>query len=378
MAAHNNLAICLANLRDFTKALDEVRKVVDILPNRALYRVNLASFANFSSDFRTAEQEARKVGETDVNALIALAFAQVGQGQTAQATQTYESVAKVSDYGASLAASGLADLASLEGRFSDAARILEQGAAQDCGVQTSGLGGRETRGARAHGTRRGRPRAAIAAGERALMHDHGLNVQFMVARAFVEAGETSRERAPSSPAMAQQILAEPQAYAKIVEGEIALKEGDPRHAIEVLTQANALLDTWLGHFVLGRAYLAAEQFAQADSEFERCLKRRGEALQLILGDEPTYAYVPPVYYYQGLVREGMKVEGAADSYREYLKFRGDSPEDPYLRKSASGSVGSRRRPAWAPHGPVTLQVPISLYGSPCLMFTETNCVPPGA
>ena len=83
---------------------------------------------------------------------------------------------------------------------------------------------------------------------------------------------------------------------------------------------------------LGRAYLAAAQYAQADSEFERCLKRRGEALQLILGDEPTYAYVPPVYYYQGQVREGMKVEGAADSYREYLRFRGNSTEDPVLTR----------------------------------------------
>ncbi len=70
VAAHNNLAICLANLRDFTKAIDEVKHVVAILPNRALYRVNLASYANFSSDFGTAEQEARKIGEPDVNALI--------------------------------------------------------------------------------------------------------------------------------------------------------------------------------------------------------------------------------------------------------------------------------------------------------------------
>jgi tetratricopeptide (TPR) repeat protein len=141
------------------------------------------------------------------------------------------------------------------------------------------------------------------------MNDNNLSVQFMAARALVEAGAIDKAR-PLMTAMASEILAEPQAYAKIVEGAIALKTGDPRQAIEVLTQANALLDTWLGHFELGRAYLAAEQFAQADSEFERCLKRRGEALQLILGDEPTYAYVPPVYYYQGQVREGMKVEGA--------------------------------------------------------------------
>jgi tetratricopeptide (TPR) repeat protein len=169
----------------------------------------------------------------------------------------------------------------------------------------------------------------VAAADRALMHDDNLNVQFMAARAYVEAGEIAKAR-PLVTAMAANILAEPQAYAKIVEGAIAMKSGNPRQAIEALTQANALLDTWLGHFELGRAYLAAGQFAQADSEFERCLKRRGEALQLILGDEPTYAYLPPVYYYQGQVREGMKVEGAADSYRDYLTFRGNSSEDPLL------------------------------------------------
>ena len=108
-----------------------MRQVVAILPNRAMYRVNLASFANFSTDFQTAEQEARKIEEPDVNALIALAFAQLGQGQLAQAMETYQTVGTISDYGASLAASGLGDLANIEGRFSDAARILEQGAAQD-------------------------------------------------------------------------------------------------------------------------------------------------------------------------------------------------------------------------------------------------------
>ena len=144
------------------------------------------------------------------------------------------------------------------------------------------------------------------------MNDDGMAVQFMAARAFVEAGAIEKAR-PLVAAMASSIAVEPRAYAKILEGEIALEMGTPAQAIELLTQANALLDTWLGHFVLGRAYLAAGQFAQADSEFERCLKRRGEALQLILGDEPTYAYVPPVYYFQGQVREGMQVEGAADS-----------------------------------------------------------------
>ncbi len=36
---------------------------------------------------------------------------------------------------------------------------------------------------------------------------------------------------------------------------IALKNGDPREAIKILTEATGLLDTWMGHFDLGRAYL---------------------------------------------------------------------------------------------------------------------------
>ncbi len=79
-----------------------------------------------------------------------------------------------------------------------------------------------------------------------------------------------------------------------------------------------LLDTWIGHFELGRAYLrATNQFAaKADSEFDRCLKRRGEALSLFLDEEPTYGYFPMVYYYQGRVREGLKNEGFAECYSD--------------------------------------------------------------
>jgi hypothetical protein len=42
---------------------------------------------------------------------------------------------------------------------------------------------------------------------------------------------------------------------------------------------------------------------------------------------PTYSYFPPVYYYQGRVREGMKSEGFADFYKTYLSIRGPSSED---------------------------------------------------
>ena len=71
------------------------------------------------------------------------------------------------------------------------------------------------------------------------------------------------------------------------------QNGDPRQAIKALTEANTLLDTWIGRFDLGRAYLEAGLFTQADSEFDRCIKRRGEALVAVPG-RGTHVRLLPV------------------------------------------------------------------------------------
>ena len=68
------------------------------------------------------------------------------------------------------------------------------------------------------------------------------------------------------------------------------------------------------------------------------VKRHGEALSLFLDEEPTYGYFPPVYYYQGRVREELKTEGFANSYRAYLNIRGQSKEDP-LQRDARQRIG---------------------------------------
>ena len=87
------------------------------------------------------------------------------------------------------------------------------------------------------------------------------------------------------------------------------------------------LNTWLGGFELGRAYLQAGMLVQADSEFDRCIARRGEAISLMDEDHPSYGYFPSVYYYRGKVRQGLKTSSFADSFGEYLKIRGESKED---------------------------------------------------
>jgi hypothetical protein len=133
-----------------------------------------------------------------------------------------------------------------------------------------------------------------------------------------------------SATLASEPQPEPRASAKLIEAEIALARGNSSEAVARATEANALLDTWIGHFVLGRAFLAAGLFTQADSEFERCIRRRGEALALFLDEEPTYRYFPPVYYFVGRVREGLKTERFTDAYQTYLSIRGKAGEDPLL------------------------------------------------
>jgi tetratricopeptide (TPR) repeat protein len=156
-----------------------------------------------------------------------------------------------------------------------------------------------------------------------------VKTQFLTARTFVESDDTSRARKLAA-ALASSLQVSSQAYGKLILGEIALKAKDFRQAIQSFTEANNLMDTWIGRFDLGRAYLEAGAFAEADSEFDRCVKRRGEVLELFMDDGPTYSYLPVVYYYQGRVREGLKSPDFAEFYKNYLNIRGKSTEDPLV------------------------------------------------
>ena len=327
--ARNQLALCSSNLRDLRRAVDEMTKVVQILPNRTLFRDNLALYSNYAGDFQAAEQHALKVTGPDVYAMLAVAFSKLGQGQPLHAMETYRKMEAVNAQGASVAASGLGDLASYEGRFVDAARILEEGAAREAAAKSlDSAATKYVALANAH-LSRGDARAAAAAADRAVANGSAVKIRFSAARTYVETGQLAKAQ-PLIKSLASELTAEPQAYAKLVEGNIARTKGDLREAIRLMTEANSLFNTWIGHFDLGRAYLEAGQFAQADSEFDACLKRRGEALSLFLDEEPTFAALPPVYYYQGRVREELKNERFADSYRAYLDIRGKSTEDPLL------------------------------------------------
>jgi eukaryotic-like serine/threonine-protein kinase len=327
VVAYNNLAFCHAQLRDMPSALSAIQRAAELLPKRALYRLNLALYSAYAGDFEAAEVAARTTQELGSRlGLLPLAYAQLGGGQVARAAESYGELASLGVQGASFAASGLGDIAMFEGRFDDAVRILEEGAAAD--VENGNVdraAAKLTAQAHAH-VMAARPDAATASAARALDHSQGAKVRFQASRIFIETGQIERAR-ELARSLAGELQPEPRAYARILEGKIAARNGDHGEAIKALGDANALLDTWVGQFELGKAQFEAGLFTQADSAFDRCIKRRGE---LFLDEDPSYGQLPAVYYYQGRVRQALNTVDFAESYRTYLAIREKAEQDPLL------------------------------------------------
>jgi tetratricopeptide (TPR) repeat protein len=281
--AHNNLALCATFLRNMPKAVEEMRRALEILPSHAMFRNNLGLYLSYGGDFQAGEKDARAAQQLNplyVKAYVALAFAQLGQGQFSQAADTYRALEKVKASGAaSWAVAGLGDLALYEGRFSEAAKIFEEGAAADVASKNPDRAAAKFVMLAYAQLLRGQKGPALAAAESALANSQTAKIRFLAARVLVAADEAARARKLAA-SLGSELAPEPQAYAKLIEGDALLKEGNAGQAVKAFTEANALLDTWLGRFDLGRAYLEAGAFPQADSEFDRCLKRRGEALAL--------------------------------------------------------------------------------------------------
>ena len=326
-----NLAGCHLHLRKIPEAVAAARRAVEIVPKGALQRVVLSLYSSYNGDFAAGEREARTALGLSPSfpAYLALVEAQLGLGQMSEAAETYQKLEQFGAVGKSVAAAGLADLALYEGRFADAVRILEQGAAADLAAKNPDGAAEKFATLAQIQVMRGQKRQAVAAAAKAAAMSQAEPVRVLAALTFAETGEIAKAQQLAS-GLAAAAQAESQAYAKIIEGDLALLRGEKSQAIKLFTDANQLLDTWLGRFELGRAYLEAGLFVEADSEFDRCIQRRGEALELFMNNVPTIGFFPRVHYYQGRVLEGLKSAGFAEPYRTYLSIRGKAGEDPLL------------------------------------------------
>ena len=330
---YSALAFAYYLRRDMTKAMEEGRRALEIYPKNVPYRNNVALYALYAGDFNTAKKEASEAlteNSSYRKAYITLGLAQIGLGNTDQAAETYHKLEQVGAAGSSFAASGLADLALYQGQNAEAVSLLAKSIASDLAAGNTEAAAKKTVLLAEAQLANGDKTAAAQAVERALSINKEA-VLFSAARMLIELGQYPKASSLAD-VLGAQLEPVPQAQAKLLAGEIELKKGKPAEAVQTLQAAISISDSWLARFDLGRAYLDSKAFPQADSEFDRCVKRQGEASDAFLDEMPTFHYFPPVYYYLGRVREGEgSAPGAADMFKTFLAIRGKAAQDPLVR-----------------------------------------------
>jgi tetratricopeptide (TPR) repeat protein/predicted Ser/Thr protein kinase len=331
-AGHANLALAYFYSRNMNKALEEQKRALQITPHSVLQQVNYSMYALYAGDFETAAKEAQSILQENPKfdqALRTAALAELGLGHTVEAAANYGKLQAVSPYGASIAATGLADLALYEGKLADAAGVLEKAIATDFAAKDAESAADRTATLALIQFTMGKTKEAISSADKASSSSKDPGVLYRASQVYMAAGQEAKALQLVAP-LSQRLQTEPQVYAKLIAGEAQLKKGNAREALNTFQEAQKLADTWLGHFDMGRAYLDAGAFTEASSEFDVCLKRRGEATSVFLDDVPSYHVLPPVYYYQGRAREGLNSPGAAESYKTFLSIKEKSAGDPLV------------------------------------------------
>jgi tetratricopeptide (TPR) repeat protein/predicted Ser/Thr protein kinase len=337
LAGHTNLALNYFYMRDMAKALSEGQRTTTSLMDRA----NVALYMLYAGDFDAGIKQARavlKLSPGYVDAYAAVAMGEVGENKVSEAAHTYAEVEKIGPRGASVAAAGLADLALFQGRVADAQNILRRSVPADLARKNEDAASIKLTMLAEADLLAGSKQLALTDAERAMNLNKGARILFSAGRIYTEADQPVKALVPAAQ-LSSHVESEPQMYGRLLQGEVALYQHDPKQAIALFDAAQSLTDSWLGRFDLGRAYLEAGLYAEADSEFESCLRRRGEVTAVFLDDVPTFRYLPPVYYYLGRVQEGLKSPAAAESYKTFLALRSNSDKDPLvadaLRRLAS-------------------------------------------
>jgi tetratricopeptide (TPR) repeat protein len=324
-----NLALAYFYNRDMAKAMDAGRRAADAAPKVLAIRHNYALYSVYAGNYAEAARAAQQVLDQDpaeIDAMRALAMAQTGTGDLKSAAATYHRMAAVSAFGASVANYGLADLGAYEGRSSEAIGLLTQGIAADIAAKDqSSAAAKSIALAQAYLAQADKANS-VASADQALKLSPDPSTLMAAGELFIADNDPGRAGKVISQ-LSSRIEPEPQIYANLLIGSLALKKNQTRDAVDAFQKAQKISNTWLGHFYLGKAYLGTNSFTEADDEFELCLKRRGEVSAVFLDDLPTFRLLPQVYYYLGRAQDGLKSPAAAQSYRTFLKLQPEASNE---------------------------------------------------
>ena len=317
-----NLAFAYFVKRDMANALEWGRRAIEIYPKNVPQRNNYGLIAMYAGDFEIGTREQKTVLSMNpqfVLAYVGLALSQLGAGAPAEALATWNKLAGIGPAGASAAAAGLADLALYQGRIADARTTLEPAVEADVAAKNPDEAARKLTTLAEAQLEAGQAPKAVAAAERALSMSQDMAVSVSAARVLIEAGEEAKALAVAAR-LEERLEPDPQMYALLLRGEAELKRRNFREALTRFKEARKQADSWLVRYDLARAYVEAGSFTEADTELDACIKRRGEAAAVYLDEVPTFRVFPPVYYYLGRLRQGLKSADANEAFKTYLGF----------------------------------------------------------
>lgn len=326
--AETNLTIAYAQRRDMTHAIELSRRAVVEHPTAVLLRSNLAGFYAYASDFETARAESAKViADLPSPAHEVYVYQAVAEAELQHGDEAFATYQKLEGIDPSLAASGIADLLASQGRVDEALKLLGKAIADDEAAKnadgalakTAMLAELDLELGATAGAKRAADKAATAASTATV---------FMAAEVFLATGQDSKALAVEQH-FEQGLSPETRTFAKLLHGEALRRHHKAREAIAVLTEAQGVMDTWLGHLALGQAYLDLGAFAEAYAELKTCMTRSGEGAFAFL-DLPTIRYVATLRYYLARAQDGVDSPDAAESYRAFLATRPDVKRDPLV------------------------------------------------
>jgi len=327
-----NLAFAYSISGNMAKAAEMGRKAVELNPNESVPRYNLSWYLIAAGDLNAAEKEIQALINQDPeywDIYICKGLVEALQGLPVQAAETYKFLEPKSPYAASLASTGLADMAVYEGRFSEAVKLLEAGISADLKNDMAFRAADKCLMLAQTRLLQGRKDLASAAADRGVSIDKSAEIMFAAGEVYAETGQPDKAR-DIAAALRMKLDPGQKAYARMISGRLSLQRGEVSDAVTLFQQARELADTWLVRFHLGRVYLEAGSFAEAYSEFDLCLKRRGEAAAVFWNDLPTMRLLPPLFYFLGRAQEGLKSAAAKDSLNAFLLIKEKGEADPMV------------------------------------------------
>lgn len=328
-AGYGNLSVGYFMLRKFPKALEFGKKQVELVPNHVNAHNNVSWFAMGTGNFELAEDEAKRTLELDSSreeAYVSLALSFHARNMLPQATSQYGKLMAQSFWGESLGTIGLTDIALYEGRLNDARDLLDKGINRDLDNKRQDLAAIKAVMLSYTYLLLGEEDMALKLSDQAYAVSQRAHIAVPISAIYLETGNVDKAISLAEE-LSKRLEAAPRAHAKLIEGEISRKNGNIPGAIEHFNESRRLLDTWLVHLSLGKAYLDGKAFTNAQSEFETCLKRQGEATTVFANDIPSYYYFPQIHYYMGLALEGMGSAAAKDSYTAFLTIKDKADGD---------------------------------------------------